>query len=205
MLRFVPILSLLVSSSMSTAAPPLQPSDKWQLDYGDTQCTAARAFGTGSDRVVLGIVPVLSGATFQFLVSAQGAAGPAKESEGTVSFGRGQITTRVLSYGDKEANARKYQYRVSAEQMEQARAADALSLNSGEGHHFAFALSDMPALLDRLHDCTGNLQRYWNMGETRLSVAEVPERDTRAYLLETITQPPQREPGSKALRNSNCS
>jgi TonB family protein len=182
MFRCVQILSLLVSSSMAAAASPLQPSDKWDVDYGYTQCTAARAFSTASGPVVLGIVPSLSGATFQLLVSVQRAAPKsATEWDGRVNFGRGQIKTRALSYGDKGANMHVYQYRVSADQMEQARAASAVSLGSGDSEHYEFALSDMPALLDGLRNCTVDLQRYWNMGDTHLSVAEAPERDIRAY------------------------
>src|SRR5690242_20842677 len=103
-IRVLAALSALISSSIAVAAPEtvLQPIEKWGLDVGKTQCTAARSFGSASDPVVLGVIPSISGNTYQLLVSVQ-REGPAfaKDGRGTVDFGTGPIDSGVLYFGSK--------------------------------------------------------------------------------------------------------
>src|SRR5436309_12864187 len=92
----------LVWSSIATQASAalLQPTTQWAVDYGETQCTAARSFGDASAPVVLGIVPSLAGDTFKLVVGVPHA-GPkfAEETQGTVDFGHGKIKTWLVHYG----------------------------------------------------------------------------------------------------------
>jgi TonB family protein len=156
-----------VLSLAPTAAPAatLQPVQGWTIDYGLTQCTAARSFSSASGPVTLGVVPSLSGGTYKFLVSVP-RSGPAyaHEAIGTLDFGSGAIVSPVLNYGRAGVPLSVYQFSLSAAAMEQARTAPAATLRSNDGTLFTFALSDMPQLLDGLRSCTGSLQSYWNMG-----------------------------------------
>lgn len=184
MFRTVSLLSLVISSGMATpvGAAPLQPSDNWHIDYGDTQCTAARSFATASGPVVVGIVPSVSGDSYQLLVSVE-RAGPAfaQQSSGSVDFGRGPIAAQSLYFGGKGVNLSVYQYRLSAADMDQARLATHVGVRSDDGARFTFALSDMPSVLDGLGKCTSDLQRYWNMGSAaNVSSANMPVRDIRS-------------------------
>jgi TonB family protein len=174
----------LVWSSIATpvAASVLQPIDNWNLDYGSTQCAAARSFGTASNPIVFGIVPSLSGNSYELLVSLP-RPGPtfAHESRGTVDFGRGAIDSGLLSYGGKGVQLSVLQFRIGAAQMEQVRSASMVSLRSENGDRYTFALSDGPALLDGLRKCTADLQQYWNMdGRMSLDVAKAATGDIRS-------------------------
>jgi hypothetical protein len=158
-------LALVIGWSMAAPAlaAPLQPADKWAVNYGATQCTASRPYGLASAPVTLGIVPSVSGGTYVLQVGEQ-QAGPrfAQESNDVVDFGSGAIPSAAIYFG-ANGNMRAHQYRITATQMEQARSAPTVSLR-GKSAAFEFALSDMPAVLDALRTCTADLQRTWNVG-----------------------------------------
>lgn len=165
-MRHVPVLALTTLLCASIVGPansaPLQPAGQWAVDYGETQCTAVRPFGTATDPIVLGIVPSLNGDTDKLIVSVPHK-GPkfAEEMHGTVDFGHAKIRTWLLHYGQKDVQLSDYQFRVSAAEMEQARTAASVALRSDGGVDYEFALSEMPALLDALKACTADLQQYW--------------------------------------------
>ena len=158
------IIAILCCSATPALAAPLQPTAKWAVNYGATQCTAQRPYGPASAPVTLGIVPSVSGGTYVLQVGEQ-EMGPrfAQESDDTVDFGAGAIPSAAIYFGANGVKMRAHQYRISATQMEQARAAANVTLR-GKGATFEFALTDMPAVLDALRTCTADLQRTWNVG-----------------------------------------
>lgn len=179
------IASISALAWLSFAAPAnaavLQPTNNWDVDYGDTQCTAARSFGSPSDPIVLGIVPSFDGDTYKLIVSVQ-RTGPqfAQEMQGTVDFGHDKIKTWMLHYGAKGVKMSAYQLRVSAAAIEQANQASTVDLQSESGAEFKFALSDMPALLDALRKCTTDLREYWNIDKPAAPLKKGPVGDIRS-------------------------
>lgn len=201
MFRFASSVSILLSPIIGTAVlgSPLQPSDKWVVDYGNTQCTAARSFNSPAGQTVLGIVPALSGSSYRLLVSVE-RTGPAfaKEREGAVDFGRGAIHQRVLYYGGTGVKLTVYQYRVSASDLEEGSSGGEVRLWSDGGEHYTFALSNMPAVLNALRECNSDLQRLWNMsGTPEPSIVDAPAGDVRSlftrsdYSTEAVSQSEQ--------------
>lgn len=156
----LPMVWPLLANQASGAS--LQPTAQWAIDYGDTQCTAARSFRSPSGPIVLGIVPTFWGDTYKLVVSVS-QPGPAfaHEEYGSVDLGGGKIKTWLLHYGGKGVNLSDYEFRVSPVELEQARTATVVDLRSDSGVSFEFALSDMPALLDGLQKCSKDLQQYW--------------------------------------------
>ena len=158
-------LALISSTAAMPASPAvLQPAQNWDIDYGLAQCTAARPYGAASAPIFLAIVPSLSGNSYKLLVSVPHP-GPvfAQESKGSVDFGRGGIATATLYYGGKGVGFSVYQFTIPAGYVAGAASAPAVSLRSADGANFTFALSDMPALIGGLRNCTADLQNYWNM------------------------------------------
>jgi hypothetical protein len=169
------------AAAIPASAAVLQPTENWDVDYGLTQCTAARSFGDASAPVVFGIVPSLSGDSYKLLVSVP-RAGPvfAEESKGTVDFGRGGISSGTLHYGAKGVALSVYQFRIPAAYLSEAGSAATVSLRSADGANFTFALSDMPALIGGLRNCTADLQHYWNMRAGRaMTAAKAAADDVR--------------------------
>jgi TonB family protein len=104
-------------------------------------------------------------------------AGPeyAEEKEGTVDFGQGPIKAWLLHYGLRQPKPFNfYKFRISAEQMEQARAASSVTFRISGKPDVTFALSAVPALLRSLSRCTSDLQHYWNMTEAEQSKISAP-------------------------------
>jgi hypothetical protein len=169
----------LICSLIATpaTAAPLQPFTKWSVDYGVTQCTSARSYGSAVNPIVLGIIPSINGLAYKLVVGIQ-REGPTygKEYKGTVDFGPGKIKSWLLYYGRKDSRTSNYEFHLSHTQIDQARAAGsvAVAVGSRSGESYEFALSDMPALLNELTKCTANLQQYWNFGEAMMALPGSP-------------------------------
>ena len=176
----------LVASFCSPLASPvigaaLQPTTRWAVDYGETRCTAVRSFNSASDPVSFGIIPSINGKTYRLIVSVQ-RKGPifAEESNGEVDFGRGKIRSWLLFFGKKGVTQSSYEFHLSANEIEQARAATTVTLHAANGTLYQLALSEMPALMDALSKCTADLQRYWNYAEgTPAPLAQLAKGDLR--------------------------
>src|SRR5690348_2619016 len=167
------LLLVLSASARADDAVPLSPVGKWNVDYAVTRCTAARSFGNASDSIILGIIPSINGGTYELLVS-RPKRGPALADElnGSVDFGRGPIKSLLLYYGAKGTSYSTYRYRISAAEMQQARSARTVTLHASGREDYAFLLTDMPAVLDTLQNCTTDLQQYWNMGAKNSTATE---------------------------------
>ena len=184
-IRLTASVAALAWSSIAAAAPApqlMQPVDKWQLDFGDTQCTAARSFGDAAGPVVLGIVPTLNGAYYKIMVSVPRAGPPyAKEAKGTVDFGRGPIASDLLYFGKSGVKQSVYQVVLPAAQIAQAEGATGMTV-SADRASYGFALADMGSLLAGLRECNADLNKYWNMGQAPAVTAGEPLGDIRNVL-----------------------
>lgn len=163
---------LLSLSAAAVPAPPrpLQPTGPWDVDYGETQCAALRSYGDKANPTTLAIRPAPNGETYELLVGRKGG-GPdfAEEYEGSVDFGGGAINTWSLHYGTRKGRLTIDQFRISAQEMIQARTAGLVTFRRKGDRDVSFTLANMPALLKSLETCTADLKQYWNM--------EPPERD----------------------------
>lgn len=171
-IRFASTLSAILWSTIAVSAPgqALQPVDKWQLDYGDTQCAAARPYGDAASPIILGIIPSLNQSYYKILVSVPRAGPPyAKEARGTADFGSGPINSEVLYYGKSGVKQSAYQFVLSAADMAKAGAATAVTLKSDRAD-YTFTLSQLPKLLAGLSKCSADLSQYWNMGAANAAI-----------------------------------
>jgi hypothetical protein len=170
-IRFFAMASALLwsTTAMSAPAQTLQPVDKWALDFGETQCTAARTYGDAANPTILGIVPSFNANYYKVLVSVP-RSGPAlaKELRGTADFGRGPISADMLYYGKPGVKQSVYQFGLSGTDFQQAGAATGLTVAT-DRMNATFALSDMTKLLSALSQCTGNLRQYWNAGASGIT------------------------------------
>lgn len=176
------VSAALAVSAANAAEPPLQPIDKWDLDYGETQCIASRTYGGQSDPVTLAIRQSPNGETYEILVGTKySASEPAAEEQGTVDFGNGPIKAWVLFYQTTKKGFDVHQFRIPASEMARARSASSVALHIAGSSDFAFALAAMPQLLDGLQACTSDLKRYWNMdGEKNGKFSRKTKGDVRS-------------------------
>jgi hypothetical protein len=162
-LMLVGSISLVVSGL--AIASPMPPLLGWDVDYGDTQCTAAQSFGNPDKPVVLGIVPSIGAETFKVMVSIPHEGPPfARTVDASITFGSKSMKQPLLYYGKSGVKMSIYQFIVPATEIEAVRTAPFLVIHAANGTSFDFALTNMSPLLDALKKCTGDLQQYWNFG-----------------------------------------
>lgn len=160
----------------------LEPVSPWNLDYGITQCTAMRSYGSAKEPVTFALVPAPEGDTYELLVGYKRVAPEfAEELEGTVEFGSGPIKSWLLRYGSKDRKLTIYQFRIGSADMTQARTARSVTFHIKGAPDVAFSLEKIPALMDGLAKCSDDLKDYWNMdGKTVARAAAVAKGDLRS-------------------------
>jgi len=164
--------------AQSAAADPLEPSAKWVLDYGQTQCTAARDYKTLGNLFTLALRPSPLGEIYELMIARMGE-GPrfAEQNPATIDFGGGKLSTFMLSYGvDKPARKRFDIYHLSAAQMASAKDASLITFDSKHAPPIAFKVTSMAALLDSLAACTADLRQYWNYGGEKSGLIAKPAK-----------------------------
>lgn len=174
-------LCMLSPVQATAAKAPLQPVDKWVVDYAAANCSAARKYGDASKPVIFGIQPAPNGETFE-LLEVFPRSGPefAEELEGFVDFGTGPIKAWLLRHAAKPNHQAVYHFRITASQMAQAQSATTVTLGGRGAASVTFALTSLPGVLNALQKCTADLQRYWNMnGEKDGKIAQPPKGDIR--------------------------
>lgn len=158
------LLCFAPSSPAASADAPLQPVKPWDLDYGVTQCVALRQYGDPANPVSFAIVPAPNGDTYELLVGRKRVGSAfAQEFEGTVDFGNGPIKSWLLQYQSKDGKLMVDQFRISSQQMAQARSASSVTLHMQGAPDGTFELDHIPALMDGLEKCTADLKDFWNM------------------------------------------
>lgn len=160
------ISALFVSqAATASAAAPLQPVSKWNVSNGDTLCIASRSYTSPAGAVSLSIVPSPNGETYELLVGSRYTAGErAIEEQGSVDFGSGPINAWALFYQTANRSSDVHDFRIRAADVAQAESAATMTLHISASSDFTFALDSTPDVLTQLQDCTGELERRWNVG-----------------------------------------
>ena len=156
---------LLSHAAIASAATALEPTGKWNMSNGDTLCIAYRNYGSSAGTVSLSIVPSPNGETYELLVGSRYTAGErAIEEQGSVDFGSGPINAWALFYQTANRSSDVHDFRIPAAEMARAESAPTMTLHISDSSDFTFALDSMPDVLRQLQDCTGELERRWNVG-----------------------------------------
>jgi TonB family protein len=164
-LRLMCIVSSIIWPNNPAVAAPraLEPTKPWDLDYGEAQCTAMREYGSSNGPVTLAIIPAPSGENYELVVTYKRRPPQfAEEFGGTVLFASRPIGSWALKYG--EGDLTLYQFRISSNDMAQARSSPTVTLRLNGELDVSFTLNNMSELIDGLQKCTADLEDYWNMG-----------------------------------------
>lgn len=163
----VALIAFVVIPHQVASAAPLLPSSIWSIDYGATQCTAVRTYGSTSGPVVLGIVPAFGGNSYRMIVNVpRGGPTYARELSGSVDFGQGAVAAPLLYYGAKGVAQSAYEARIATAQMEVARSARTVTVRVADGDSYSFSVPGMAGLLDGLAKCNADLRQYWNLNSS---------------------------------------
>jgi len=174
MLRSTPITAGLcwIISQAALAAPPTPnvyaPTNKWVVDFDDSQCVASRNYGTAAEPWLLGLKAPVSGDVMQLMVVRPGGSSPFPDQHPTViTLNDGQVLrTSAMSLSIPERKQRLLRMILSSEQFERFSKATAISIDVRGQLRQNIALTDMPALSKIMSDCVAGLRKYWNAGVT---------------------------------------
>jgi TonB family protein len=174
---YLPMMLAVGLLPSSAQAPALQPSTAWVVDYRNDECLASRDYASLEGSLTFAVQPAPDGKTFELsIIRPHSGSRDADEREGKVDFGGGPIKAWLLTFGSKDGKSVVYQYRISADEMSQAKSAATVTLASDAGGSVTLALKDMPDLVRVLQHCTSDLLAYWNDGVEKTGIIAVPSK-----------------------------
>jgi TonB family protein len=178
------IIGFLCSAAApSNSIEPLKPDKAWVVDFATAECNAQRAYGNPVNPIILGLRPSAWGSTYELMLITN-ERGPvyAEEKEGWVDFGQAPIKAWLLHYGVTQPKPYNFfKFRISAEQMAQARSASTVTFHISGRPEVSLTLTAIRTLLESLDRCTNDLQHYWNMTDTeQKKISASAQADLRA-------------------------
>lgn len=157
------LIAILVTTPAS-AVEPLQPTAKWNVDFGDAHCTAMRNYGTDDLPLVLALKRAPIGEVTQVSVLRVSGKKDTDQYPGTMAVGgSAPVKVSVLGYPAKAGKTRLISFNLPPSDFLPVRTASVLRLKSaGEVDH-SFALSQMEPVARALDLCIADLRKVWNI------------------------------------------
>lgn len=174
-------LGLLASTPAiaAQAAPrPLQPTEKWVVNFDDAQCLASRNYGTRERPLLLGFKSPPLGSVMQLMVVRPAPAGqPTAQVAATVSADGGPpFAASMLAYSDAGSRQQIYRANLPLAQFAAVRSAKTLSIDAG-GLQASFALDQMQPLMKVMDECVADLRQAWNIASGGSTLRQPPKGD----------------------------
>ena len=163
------VFVLALQQSGAVAAAPRQPTKPWNVDYGESACSASRTYGNDDQAVVFALRPSPAGKVMQMIVVRPGRVEEAEHVPATVSFAGQQLKTTALLYQAEKEKLQIIRINFQREAIEPIRNAAQVDLRLKGRVAESFATPGMAAVLRALEKCNLDLQAYWNVGEERAS------------------------------------
>ena len=157
-------LTALFLASAASSAVPLQPTDKWVLNYEDAQCNAYRNYGTEKNPLYLAFKAPPVGDVVQLMVLQNGPRMGAEQHDINVKIGeRPLLRTNMLVYRGKKGKFRIKLINLPRAEFEALRQTHKVEI-SGKGQDYTFGLSDVAAFMKALDECLVDLRDFYNVG-----------------------------------------
>lgn len=168
--------ALLVPSGQAAAQAPLRPTDKWHVDFADSQCIASRDYGASGSPLFLVFKAPPIGDVLQIAVVQNGSLPRADQVVGEILFDEGSaIKTNFLDYGIKKFGQRALMMNLRTIDLAPLRQASTIRIRTRPDDprfglpkpkvpvDLAFVSTDMPQVLDLLEECAADLRSVWNV------------------------------------------
>ena len=156
------MLLAILATTPARAAGPLQPTGKWNVDFGNAHCIALRNYGTSDTPLILALKPAPIGDIMQVSVLRKGGLKEVGQYDGSMFIDRLPATkVSILGYASGKSRVNAINMPVAA--FEPVRNAASLRiLSSGEVDQ-SFVLSDMAPVSRALDRCIAGLRKAWNI------------------------------------------
>ncbi len=161
-----------LSAAAATAAAPRVATSAWLVDFDDAQCVASRNYGTDEDPLVLALKAPPLGNVMQVVIVRPGGGGRfAKHLEATIETDGGEkIDTSLVAFKAPEANQRLFRINLPLEQFAVVSKAKTVRIRASSEIDESFELTQMEPLRRIIADCTDDLRKVWNVGESDVEV-----------------------------------
>ena len=162
--RGLAILLLSCVAAPAASAAPLQPTDKWVVNYDDSQCNAYRNYGTEKNPLYLAFKAPPVGEVVQLMVVQNGPRMVPEQRDINVKVGdRKLLATNMLVYRSRKSEFRTKLINLPRAEFDALRQADKVVI-TGTGQDYAFGLSDMGPFMKALDKCVVDLREFYNVG-----------------------------------------
>lgn len=159
------LLATLAAPALAAAAVPLQPTSKWNVDFGDAHCIAMRNYGTDASLLMLAIKASPVGDVMQVSLVRPSMKQETNQYPGSMTIGDLPPTkVSVLGYRAKGSKNRIDAINLPLDQYQPLRTASVVRLRSAGEIDASFALSDMAPVARALDRCVAGLRSVWNIG-----------------------------------------
>lgn len=154
----------LLQASMATTAPLRQPLTKWNVDYGDTVCTAARAYGSQTAPLNIAFRPSPNGNVVRLIIARPGKTASARHFPITTSITSAQAKTTGLRFASSKGETEIIWINFDRSAVQGLSTAAEIAIR-GKDIDERFALPGMAAVLKALDRCNEDLRVVWNVNE----------------------------------------
>ncbi|MCM8556465.1 energy transducer TonB [Sphingomicrobium sediminis] len=147
-------------TAMPAQAQPLEPSSRWQVDFGETECLAIRKYGEGAEATHLVIKPYATGDRFEIALIDDRVTGDTLSQGGTMRVGDDDIALPGIRFSDDEAGRTVTTW--FGDDLSALSGAEQVDLELGEGER-SLKLTQATAVVDALQECRTVLADRYNM------------------------------------------
>lgn len=179
------------SAAAKTPVPiALEPSSPWQMDYGDSACTLARAFGTGDQKIILKLTRYQPTDYLQLTVYGAQLKSAGRMSKLAVSFGAaspGDANFAVNGMAGTLPMIMGPGYRLAPDTSTDPEAPspispateaaiDGMTFKQDHGPTFALHLQKMGRPMALMRDCTDKLVASWGYDPAQQNARQAPPK-----------------------------
>ncbi len=160
------VLLAFLGAAPARAAEPMQPSGKWNVDFGDAHCIAMRTYGSPAKPIRLAFKPSPIGDVMQVSVVRVADRKQVDQFDGMLTVDRAPpVKVSILGYGAKSGKTRINTMNLPLSTYQAIRRASSLRVRSSGEVDVAFALSQMEPVARALDLCVTGLRKDWHIGD----------------------------------------
>ena len=168
-------LSSVLATAPARAAEPMQPSGKWNVDFGDAHCAATRTYGPPDSPVTLAFKSAPIGDVMQVTVVRSSRRAEMNQYAGTLTVDRSSpVAISFLGHAAEDGKLRVTSAKLTPDNFALVRNASVLRLRAPGEIDTTFALSTISKVADTLDRCAANLRQAWHVGEYAAKLRQAP-------------------------------
>ncbi len=166
-------LIAILSTTPARGAEPLQPTGKWNVDYGDTHCIASRRYGSAAAPILFALKPSPIGDVMQFSIFRAGSNAAVNQYPGTITIdGSPPVKVSVLGFPSKDGKQRMSSVNLPKSIFQMIRPAKSVRLRSSSEVDQSFALSQLEPVARALDYCIADLRKVWHLADADAGIKQ---------------------------------